>query len=132
MSTEDGKFPRFAYDLVIELEGMVKTPAFPTTAHGFRDLDEAALRQAAFTAGARSLVDQVKAWRDEVDDHGELDSVLDASGTEFPQVFGPDGELRRGAPSEHVESVVAEPVLADGGRMRRIASRLGLVQPSDG
>ena len=98
---EDDKLPRYSYDLITLLAEEIGSPTFPNTANGFAGLTEDVLRRAAFTAGARSVVEHLLTWRDEEeeaerdgDTEGASDGLHDRPEVRFPRVFGSDGEVR--------------------------------------
>ena len=120
--TEDDRFPRYAYDLVGWLGDNIRTPDFPTSANGFANLDDAAVRSNAFTAGARSVVDMLTAWRDEEIEDAEAingavevgtDGASDESGGAFPRIFGTDGGVRGDIPPSRVAGIGVGPELVD-------------------
>lgn len=113
---EDDKLPRFSYDLIDFLDETVARPKFPDTANRFHALDEAEIRRAAFTAGARSVIDGLIAWRDELEEvHEEITTggLPDETGPVFPKLFDTDGEVREIASSVHVARESSGPVLDD-------------------
>lgn len=91
----DDKLPRYSSDLIDMLDKLIEQPEFPNTANGWRDLDEPTLRRRAFTAGARSLVDQLLSWRAEEEDD---EDVSDGTGSRFGGVLRGD-DFVRGASS---------------------------------
>ena len=106
LQDDDDTFPRYSYDLVDFLDINVQRPSFPVTANQFRDLDEAQVRSAAFTAGARSIVDMLIDWRTELDAEDETPiqdgSVLDEAAPVFPRLFDTSGRVREVISSIHV------------------------------
>ena len=120
--TDEDRFPRHSYDLVEFLDGTVNRPSFPVSANAFANMDDAAIRSAAFTAGARSVVDMLMAWRDEEIEDAEAingsvevgtDSVSDESGGTFPRIYGTDGDLREGTSPSRVAGIGVGPSLVD-------------------
>ena len=94
---EDDKLPRFSYDLIQMLDETVLTPDFPRSANEFHALDEAELRRAAFTAGARSVVDMLVAWvaeLEEAESETETRDLFDAAAPVFPRIFDTQGKVR--------------------------------------
>ena len=111
MTQGDDTFPRLAYDLVDFLDVNIQHPKFPTTANQFRDMDAAQVRSAAFTAGARSIVDMLIEWRAELDAQDEEEvpatagSVHDETTPVFPRLFDTAGAVREIVPSVHVAGI---------------------------
>ena len=98
---DDDRLPRLSHDLIDWLDENIGSPAFPTTAEAFAQLDDMAVRRAAFTAGARSLVEQLKDWREETmnasaapADPDDEEGKADRSWLLFPSIFGSDGGVR--------------------------------------
>lgn len=94
---EDDKLPRFSYDLIKMLDETVLTPDFPRSANAFHDLDDAEMRRAAFTAGARSVVDMLVAWVEEMEDgdnESEARDLFDEAAPVFPRILDTSGEVR--------------------------------------
>jgi hypothetical protein len=115
---EDDKFPRFAYDLVDFLDENVGIPSFPKSANAFAAMDDAAVRQAAFTAGARSVVDMLIDWRAEMEEEADAKvnetSVGDVAGPIFPRILGDSDTLHRTIPSTSVGIGGFDELLDDG------------------
>ena len=94
---EDDKLPRFSYDLIQMLDSSVLIPNFPRSANEFHALDEAEVRRAAFTAGARSVVDMLVAWLDEIEEENsetEARDIFDEAAPVFPRILDTQGEVR--------------------------------------
>jgi hypothetical protein len=90
---DDGKFPRLASDLVDWLDEFTARPEFPMTPTGAQHLDDATVRLGCFQAGARNLVDQLVAWRKELEAPDEGDSGDDPAQYTFEEVLGGGGRL---------------------------------------
>ncbi len=95
---DDERIPRFSYDLITILDTEIASPTYPNTANGFAAMTQEAVRAAAFTAGARSIVDWLIDWRGEQDEHDaeieEDGSIPDGPDAVFPRVFDGDGDVR--------------------------------------
>lgn len=101
--SDDRRIPRFSADLVEYLDGAISDPELPNTAAGFSGMNEATLRQLAFTKGARALVDFLVSWVEAEEDDDTDEAVDDESVIRFPQVFGTDGEVREIEPPLSVD-----------------------------
>ena len=119
--SDDDRFPRYSYDLVDFLDAEIHRPTFPVSANAFANMDAAAVRSAAFTAGARSVVDMLVAWREEEIEDAEAinttvgtDAVHDDAGGAFPRIFDADGSVRGVISSLRVAGDGTRPEL-DGG-----------------
>lgn len=100
---DDEAMPRYSFDLVTWLDKNTAKPLMPVTAGGFAAHDEAAVRQAAFTAGVRSLVNSLVEWRDEEYAEDEDNSISDGSHGGFERVLRGDGDVLREVSSIHVD-----------------------------
>lgn len=114
------KLPRFSYDLVTWLDEIVHTPSFPNTANGFYELDEDEMRRAAFTCGARSVVDMLLLLREEMEREEEeaeeatAGDISDGSSPIFPRLFNAAGEVREIASSLRVARNLPDAMLDSG------------------
>lgn len=101
---DDDRLPRFSSDLIDYLDEAIRRPDFPQTADGFAGLDDKSIRRAAFTAGARELVDFLLAWRqEEFDREEQAEAVPDGPKPIFPRLFGADGFIREVLPPRDVD-----------------------------
>jgi len=103
MDPED-KLPRFAMGLLDLMDETVGHPDFPIDANGFAALDEAAVRRAAFTAGARAVVDEFKlAYQaEEAEDEDPLEGLHDEAASVFPPLFDTGGGVHQSISSVRV------------------------------
>lgn len=86
---DQDKFPRLSSDLVDWLDEFVETPTFPLTPTGCRAFNEELVRLGSFQAGARNLVNQLIAWRAELEDNNAEDDSDDSQARlPFPRVLG--------------------------------------------
>ena len=120
MDQDDDKFPRFSYDLVTFLDENIQTPDFPNSANAFHNMDDAAVRSAAFTAGARSIVEMLIQWREEEITNAEDKNITVSTGDlpdgttpVFPQIFDTVGQVREISPSVRVGGDQSGPLLDD-------------------
>jgi hypothetical protein len=103
--------PRYSYDLIDQLDALVKKPTFPLTAREIGALNQDVIRIAAFQAGQRSLVEMLINAKAEI----EEEKAHARSGTDTPdtptepeedsglgQVLGPDGSQHQTVASVHL------------------------------
>jgi hypothetical protein len=98
----DEAVPRYSFDLIAWLDRNIDSPEMPLTSEGFGAFDGAAARQAAFTAGARALVNQLIDWRDE-EYSGEDDDIADGTDARFASILREDGVVPTRTSSVSVE-----------------------------
>ena len=113
---DEEKLPRFSYDLVTWLDETIGRPDFPVSANAFRAMDEGTLRAAAFTAGARSIVDMLLDIREEEITNEVTESSNDADDQPdvvFPRVLGEGSILREITPPLRVAEIEPERELDD-------------------
>lgn len=68
---EDFKMPRLSTELIDWLDEYTARPSFPSTPLGAMGLTDETIRLGCFQAGARNVVDQLIAWRDETEGRNE-------------------------------------------------------------
>jgi hypothetical protein len=96
MDTND-KIPKFTYDLLKQLDETLPAIPMPLTEKGWGKLDENTLRQMAFYAGQRALVEMLLEWErvsNEGEDYEDADRGPGLLGDEetFGRVLGTNAE----------------------------------------
>jgi hypothetical protein len=61
------KIPRFSYDLIDLLDKETPAVEIPMTQRSWGQMSESTLRELAFVAGMRAMVDQLVAWKEEIE-----------------------------------------------------------------
>jgi hypothetical protein len=99
-------FPRYSSDLLKELDETIAHPSLPRNVPGWGNLDESYMRQLAFQAGARWLVDMLIGWHRE---WNEGEDSTDAPGGDDPfgAVLGPDGRTNTQVASIHLAGTLS-------------------------
>lgn len=105
----EDKFPKFAYDLVDQLDAEVPAPEFPTTGLGWASLSEDKMRHLAFRAGMRATVDMLLGWRDSDGDDSDPGPEAD-HGDPFSRVFDDGSGEHKTVASVDVAARILAPV----------------------
>ena len=87
MDQED-KIPKFTYDLLAQLNEALVPISYPMTGKGWGRLDENSLRELAFYAGQRALVDMLLDWQERTNEGEDGDSDREAGLVEDTNVYG--------------------------------------------
>jgi hypothetical protein len=111
--------PRYSFDLIEKLDKIIPTPVLPKTQEQWALFNDDVIRQGAYLAGRRSVVEDLKAWVKEYEDEragntvGEDQEADSESDLGLGEVLDPSGSQHKTVASAHVAAHLVDPVSGD-------------------